>query len=153
MNRETISRLIKSGWNKERRIDITEIENKLKERGFIISTKNKEFLCRYANLNFELPSHNTQLEEKSYIHFDTIKVLGKNLFKESLEYLEDEYDFLNVNHLIPVGESANGNLMILCTSENVFYGYTDGCLVKYGENVDEMLDCLIGENRREYFFD
>lgn len=79
--------------------------------------------------------------------------MGKNLYKESLEYLEDEYDFLNANHLIPVGESENGNLMILCTSDNVFYGCTDGCLIRYGENVDEMLDCLIGESREVHFFD
>lgn len=25
-----------------------------------------------------------------------------------------------------------------------YYGYTDGCLIRYGANTDEMLDCLVG---------
>lgn len=46
---KTISRLIESGWSKGRKIDITEIEVKLAERGFKLSIQNKEFLCEYYN--------------------------------------------------------------------------------------------------------
>lgn len=35
MNNKTMSRLIESGWTKGRKIDITEIEDKLAERGFM----------------------------------------------------------------------------------------------------------------------
>ncbi|MDE5780459.1 MAG: SUKH-3 domain-containing protein [Lachnospiraceae bacterium] len=153
MNNKTMSRLIESGWTKARKIDITEIEDKLTERGFMLSIQNKEFLCKYGNLRFELPNRNKQFKERICVHFDVKKALGKNLYKESLEYLEDEYEFLNVDSLVPIGESENGNLLILCTSNNVFYGYADYCLIRYGENIDEMLDCLIGENKDVHFFD
>lgn len=33
------------------------------------------------------------------------------------------------------------------TAENEFYCFTDGCLVKAGNNIEEMLDCLVGECR------
>ena len=45
------------------------------------------------------------------------------------------------------------NMLILCTGDNVFYGYTDGCLVKYGNTIEEMLDCVIGENIMPEYID
>ena len=146
-------KLMESGWTKARKIDITEIEDKLAERGFTLSIQNKEFLCKYGNLYFELPNRNKQSKGWVCVHFDVKKALGINLYKESLEYLEDEYEFFYADSFIPIGESENGNLLILCTSNNVFYGYTDGCLIRYGNNIDEMLDCLIGDSKDVYFFD
>lgn len=37
---------------------------------------------------------------------------------------------MSKDSLVQIGESKNGNLLILCTSNNVFYGYTDDCLNK-----------------------
>ncbi len=58
-----------------------------------------------------------------------------------------------INTVIPIGENDNGNMLILCTEDNVFYGYTDGCLVKYGNTIEEMLDCVIGENIMPEYID
>lgn len=35
--------------------------------------------------------------------------------------------------------------MVLMTEQDVFYCYTDGYLEKAGENVEQRLDCLVGE--------
>ena len=37
------------------------------------------------------------------------------------------------------------NLSILMTEENEFDCFKDSCLVKAGNNIEEMLDCLVGE--------
>ena len=66
---------------------------------------------------------------------------------------EDEYDIEGINTVIPIGENDNGNMLILCTEDNVFYGYTDGCLVKYGNTIEEMLECVIGENIMPEYID
>lgn len=151
MNKLTLLRLAEAGWNKTRKIDTSIIETKIRERGFKLSDMNREFLREYGNLIFELPSRRN--DSINIVHFDTIKTLGKNMSIDSLDYLEDEYDFLSSGQFYPVGESDNGNLIILCTDNNAFYGYTDGCLIGYGKNVQEMLDCLIGENGKVIFFD
>ena len=35
--------------------------------------------------------------------------------------------------------------MVLMTEQDMFYCYTDGYLEMAGENVEDMLDCLVGE--------
>lgn len=79
--------------------------------------------------------------------------MGKNLYKRSLEYLEDEYAVEGIEKVIPIGETDSGNMLILCTEDNVIYGYTDGCLVKYGNTVEDMLECIIGENCMPEYID
>lgn len=125
MNANTKERLIDAGWSLERQIDVDEVIDTLNSRGFLLTDKN----------------------------FNPLKAIGKNLYKESLEYLEDEYDIEGINTVIPIGENDNGNMLILCTGYNVFYGYTDGCLVKYGNTIEEMLDCVIGENIMPEYID
>lgn len=125
MNANTKERLIDAGWSLERQIDVDEVIDTLNSRGFLLTDKN----------------------------FNPLKAIGKNLYKESLEYLEDEYDIEGINTVIPIGENDNRNMLILCTGDNVFYGYTDGCLVKYGNTIEEMLDCVIGENIMPEYID
>lgn len=125
MNANTKGRSIDAGWSSERQIDVDEVIDTLNSRGFLLTDKN----------------------------FNPLKTIGKNLYKESLEYLEDEYDIEGINTVIPIGENDNGNMLILCTVDNVFYGYTDGCLVKYGNTIEEMLDCVIGENIMPEYID
>lgn len=48
-----------------------------------------------------------------------------------------------------VGVSENftcrDNLIIVMTINNMFYCFTDGYLEKCGNNIEDMLDCLVGE--------
>ena len=50
-------------------------------------------------------------------------------FPEVAEIKEDEF--------YPIGEIARGNMILLMTNEGKFFSYTDGCLVKNGENISE----------------
>lgn len=97
-----------------------------------------------------MENRNELFKDIVYKNFNPLKAIGKNLYKESLE---NEYDIEGINTVIPIGENDNGNMLILCTEDNVFYGYTDGCLVKYGNTIEEMLDCVIGENIMPEYID
>ncbi len=47
----------------------------------------------------------------------------------------------------PIGVACRENLLILMTETDTVYCFTDGCLFKAGNNVNDMLDCLVGECR------
>lgn len=153
MNANTKERLIDAGWASERQIDVDEVIDTLNSRGFLLTDKNIHFLKQYGLLEFELENRNELFKDIVHKNFNPLKAIGKNLYKESLEYLEDEYDIEGINTVIPIGENDNGNMLILCTGDNVFYGYTDGCLIKYGNTIEEMLDCVIGENIMPEYID
>ena len=118
--------MIDAGWASERQIDVDEVIDTLNSRGFLLTDKNIHFLKQYGLLEFELENRN-------------------ELFKDIVHK--------GINTVIPIGENDNGNMLILCTGDNVFYGYTDGCLVKYGNTIEEMLDCVIGENIMPEYID
>lgn len=154
MEKKTVARLENAGWSVNRKIDIGDIVDIFFQRGFALSENNVKFLEHFGMLEFECENTCEVFDGVVYKHFNPIKAVGKNLYKYSLEYLEDEYSEINnISTAIPVGESENGNMLILCTYDNTFYGYADGCLVKYGDTVDDMLDCIIGETRLPEFID
>ena len=148
MDEKTVERLKTVGWSKDRKIDVSYIVEVLAERGFDLSDKNIGFLEQFGMLEFEIPNRCASFEGLFCIYFNPIKAVGNNMYKYSLEYLEDEYSEIeNIDTLVPIGETDDRNMLILSTKDNVFYGYTDGCLVKYGDTVEDMLDCLIGTCR------
>jgi len=69
------------------------------------------------------------------------KYFDGDYFKECLI----EYGINKVSY--PIGTARKDNLMILLTEENEFYCFTDGCLIKVGDCIEDMLDCLVGECR------
>ena len=40
------------------------------------------------------------------------------------------------------------NERVLMTLTESFYGFTDGILFFFGNSVEEMLDCIVGESRK-----
>lgn len=143
--------MIDAGWSAERQIDVDEVIDTLKSRGFLLTDKNIYFLKKYGLLEFELENRNEIFKDIVHKNFNPLKAIGKNLYKESLEYLEDEYDIEGINTVIPIGENYNGNMLILCTEDNVFYGYTDGCLVKYGNTIPNPVP--LGDRHEDSFQD
>lgn len=154
MNKKTVERLEKVGWSIDRKIDVSHIIGIFSQRGFELSEKNISFLEQFGMLEFELENNSGLFNNAIHKNFNPIKAIGKNMYKYSLEYLEDEYSEIeNIETVIPIGENENGNMLILCTNDNQFYGYTDGCLIKYGDTIDDMLDCIIGEIRLPEYID
>ena len=140
MENVTKERLLKVGWGKKRKINISDIKEKYQKAGIIMPENVENFLEVYGMLVFKSSDRKEDLE------FVPEKALGCNLDKTYFEELLNEYD---INEMVyPIGVACRENLMVLMTSQNIFYCFTDGYLEKVGENVEEMLDCLVGECRR-----
>ena len=137
MEKVTEERLVKAGWDEKRTIDISNIKDVYQKLGLVMPMNVEKFLTVYGMLVFE------DDERKENLEFIPEKALGCNLDKVYFEELLEEYD---INEIVyPIGVACRGNLMVLMTEQDVFYCYTDGYLEKAGENVEQMLDCLVGE--------
>lgn len=137
MEKVTEERLVKAGWDEKRTIDISNIKDVYQKLGLVMPMNVEKFLTLYGMLVFE------DDERKENLEFIPEKALGCNLDKVYFEELLEEYD---INEIVyPIGVACRGNLMVLMTEQDVFYCYTDGYLEKAGENVEQMLDCLVGE--------
>ena len=136
MEKVTEERLEKAGWD-EKTIDISNIKDAYQKVGLVMPKNVEDFLTIYGMLVFE------DDERKENLEFIPEKALGCNLDKAYFEELLEEYD---INETVyPVGVACRENLMVFMTEQDVFYCYTDGYLEKAGENVEQMLDCLVGE--------
>lgn len=140
MNDITIKRLRDAGWYKNRKINIDLIKQKYKEIGLVMPVKVSEFLEEFAMLNINAP-------DKKYfdVEFDPLKAIGINLSGEYFEKCLSEYGINETAY--PIGTACRDNLCVLMLSNGSVYCFTDGCLVKAGAFMEEMLDCLVGEYR------
>jgi len=139
MERITKERLLKAGWTKTRKIDITSIEDKYYEAKVNLPDNVRNFLSEYGYLVFD------DKDRREDVKFIPEKVIGYKLDKEYFEELLQEYDINEV--VYPVGVLSQENLMIVMTDQNIFYCFMDGYLEKAGDCVEDMLDYLVGECR------
>lgn len=137
MEKITEKRLKEAGWDEKRNILIPETEKIFQRLELELPDNVKNFLKNYGYLVFN------NKERKEDLEFNPEKAIGINLDKEYFDELLDEY---GINEKVyPVGECCRGNMMVLMTTQNIFYCFTDGYLEKAGDSVEEMLDCLVGE--------
>lgn len=137
MEKVTKERLVKAGWDEKKTIDVSEIKEMYQKVGLVMPNNVEKFLSIFGMLVFEGGDRKENLE------FIPQKALGCNLDKEYFEELLEDYD---INEMVyPIGVACRENLMVLMTEQDIFYCYTDGYLEKAGENVEDMLDCLVGE--------
>lgn len=140
MDIQTRKRLQDAGWHKDRTINILIVMQKYKEIGLEMPSGVEIFLREYGMLKIDAP------DKKYYdVEFNPLKAIGTNLngnyFRECLK----EYGVIDM--VYPIGTACRENLSVLMTDHHVFYCFTDGCLIKAGNNIEEMLDCLVGECR------
>lgn len=138
MNEITLKRLRDAGWNKDRKIDIDNIKLKYEEIGLEMPIIISKFLEKYGFLKIDAP-------DKKYfdVEFDPIKAIGTNLKADYFEECLLEYEIYE--KVFPIGIACRNNLIILMTEKSTVYAFTDGCLIKTGTSIDEMLDCIVGE--------
>jgi len=137
MEKVTKERLAKAGWDEKKAIDVSDIKEMYQKVGLVMPNNVEKFLRTYGMLVFE------DVDRKESLEFIPQKALGCNLDKEYFEELLEDYD---INEMVyPIGVACRENLMVLMTEQDIFYCYTDGYLEKAGENVEDMLDCLVGE--------
>lgn len=139
----TRKRLEDAGWQPNRIIDINNIEKKYVKIGLKMPDNVKEFLKSFGMLEviFTKKMQNANIDER--IIFDPIAAIGCNLDENYFSELLQEYDISD--EVYPIGLASRGNLMMLMAKDNVFYRFTDGFLSRDGKNIEEMLDCVIGE--------
>lgn len=140
MNDKTRERLQNVGWYDGRKINIDNLKLKYKEIGLEMPTNVKDFLDEYSMLKIDAP-------DKLYydVEFNPLKAIGTNLNGDYFRECLAEYGVNNT--VYPIGIACRENLSVLMTAQNEFYCFTDGCLVKAGNDIEEMLDCLVGECR------
>lgn len=137
MEKITQERLLKAGWSEKRRIDISDIKEMYLNAGIVMPENVEKFLSIYGLLVFD------DAERKESLEFIPSKALGCNLDRDYFEDLLEEYDINEMTY--PIGVACRENLMVLMTEKNTFYCFTNGYLEKVGENIEIMLDCLVGE--------
>ena len=140
MQKQTRERLQNVGWHQGRIIDVYFIKNKYKEIGLEMPTCVEIFLREYGMLKIDAP-------DKRYydVEFNPLKAIGKNL---NADYFRECLKEFGVSDMVyPIGIACRENLSVLMTVQNEFYCFTDGCLIKAGNDIEEMLDCLVGECR------
>lgn len=140
MNNRTIERLKAAGWHVDRKIKTDVFEQKYGEIKLEMPHNVKRFLMKFGMLKIDAP-------DKTYydVEFNPLKAIGVNLDNSYFEQCLSEYGINKTTY--PIGIACRDNLIILMTNEDEFYCFTDGCLIKAGDNVAEMLDCLVGECR------
>lgn len=140
MNNKTLDRLLYVGWYTDRKINIDFILKKYEQIDLEMPRNIRLFLSEFGMLKIDMP------DKKYYdVDFDPLKAIGVNLDGDYFRECLLEYD---INETVyPIGVACRNNLTVLMTIENKFYCFTDGCLIKVGDCVEEMLDCLVGECR------
>lgn len=138
----TTERLMDAGWYKGRKIDIQDIKELFREREIEIFESAESFLSEFGMLEITFQDPNPAFDMKEYIHFNPKLAVGDCLNNEYFKDLEEEFEEEIGEKIIPVGETDRRNLILLMTPTKKYYGYTDGCLVKFGDNIEEMLECL-----------
>lgn len=155
MKELTKKRLENSGWYINRKIDLEPIKKLYYDRGFEFLDIVENFLGEYGMLQVNFPKKGSPFNTIEVVDFNPFNALGKTLNKEYFEIIEEEFpDVLEVKkeQFYPVGNAARGNMILLITDKGKFFSYTDGCLAKDGETVNEMLDIIIGEYKMPFIY-
>lgn len=151
MENITLDRLMQAGWTNERNVNIDSIEKTFKEKSINMPQKIRAFLQQYGMLEIKFKRKMQAVDVDEVIEFNPIKAIGNNLDSEYFRDIFDEYDIDDI--VYPIGIANRGNLLMLMTESGTFYRYTDGFLCKDGENIEEMLDCVVGECREPIYFE
>lgn len=153
MEEITKERLIAAGWKQDRMINIEFIEKRYKQYGMLIPNSVRFFLQKYGMLTIRFKKVLTNVDINEEISFNPDEVLGDYLDKEYFEAIVDDYSEEVKEELFPVGMIARGNMILMMTASGKFFSYTDGCLCKDGDNIDEMLDYIVGECRSSIIYE
>lgn len=151
MENITLDRLMQAGWTNERNVNIDSIEKIFKEKSIDMPQKIRAFLQQYGMLEIKFKRKMQAIDIEEVIEFNPIKAIGNNLDSEYFRDIFDEYDIDDI--VYPIGIANRGNLLMLMTESETFYRYTDGFLCKDGENIEEMLDCVVGECKEPIYFE
>lgn len=133
---DTQKMLKKSGWNKNRRIDISSYEKDLLAEGYPINDKIRNFLISFGGLEVHHPHHRVQNEEDEF-HLNP-SVAIQTIYPERVE----EYNHRTNNHLVVIGEASKGYLILMMGLDGKVYAGYDDFLLLLGFSGEDALETL-----------
>lgn len=132
-----LNALIKSGWEKDRVVEIENVLSILLQEGYGVNETQLNFLREFTFLNIEY--ENPRLKDCILtITLDPIKA-NESIFRDLVE----EYEAYCNEKFIIIGEVDKENMTLYMSNLGVFYGGYDNFLIKLGLNFNDMILNLI----------
>ena len=133
ISKRTYKILRLAGWYPGRKVDIQAIKDVFKERDIEMFESAENFLSEFSMIetHFHLPNGDAET-----FHFNPLMAIGDCFDKEYFDDLEEQFSELIGEPLVPIGEADRGYLLLLITPTSKILGYY-GCLVKFGNNIEE----------------
>jgi|BioPla2DNA2_1021312.scaffolds.fasta_scaffold15815_1 hypothetical protein len=133
-----LERLKNAGWYDGRTIQLDGVKKLLVSRGFELFGSAENFLKQYGMLEISFPDPNPSFNITEFIHFNPEIAMGDAIEKDYFEELEDSIR----EKVVVLGETARRNMFLVVTPSEKYYGYTEGCIVKYGDSTIEALETI-----------
>lgn len=136
MTNNTLEYLRRSGWSKERQVDISIYLKALIEDGYEINSLVEEFLKNYGGL--EVKHHHTKdSTQMDKFHFNAEKATESYFPEVVEEYME------RVNEkLVVVGMCRSEHMVVMLSHSGKMYAGFDEILLKLGDNIASGLVAL-----------
>ncbi len=164
MNKEELflqEKLNDIGWKNHSNNDIEELTINLKNLGYSINCLQKNFLIKYANIEFNFynpklkgysindliklrnPEHkfNSEIESKYRLSFNPIEAAESILY-----YVVQEYEKTLNKRLLIIGQLENENISLFISEDGYFYGGYDENIIEYGDSFEKMIYSIIQDN-------
>ena len=136
ISRTTMNLLIKSGWNEDRNIDISEYEKALNKDGYYINSTIRKFLKEFGGLLVYHP-HAKLKNEIDFFHFNPIESIN-SIFKERIESYEDRIN----EKLTVIGEAYSNHMALIMSESGKIYAGYDDLLLLIGNDYSKALETL-----------
>ena len=147
MNNLVMTRLIASGWSKERNVDYSSIEGAYRENGIKMPDAIKDFFQSFAYLEVKVSCLDGDIECHC---FNPIHSFAWDK-KEYLEHIFDDYGIFGMAY--PLGDACDYNMILYMHENGHFYLFMDGGpLIDIGDSVDNMLNNLIGNSADDWAY-
>lgn len=132
--------LTKSGWGKDRYIDVTNLVERLSSFGVCVHEFAREFIAKFNKLSIQFPKF---FRDSTYTyHFDTLAA-AENYVEYRLE--EDE---ATLGHKIcPIAQSDDGVIILLIDDIGRVFASVDRCLCFVADSFWEALEIINADKR------
>ncbi len=136
-SQRTLELLWKAGWNKERAVDTSEYEKRLKSEGYPIHTVVVDFLKSFVDLRLVYPHFRVPQEEDEFI-IDPI-LAAADIYPENVT---EDYSERVGMPLCVIGEAFSRHMTVMMASDGkVYAGYTD-VLILVGNSGTDAIEAL-----------
>ena len=149
-------KLKKIDWRAYGKVDVSELSQELLKLGYHINDLQKDFLIKYATIEFNFPNpklkkgindlirlrnpehkFDVSLEKKYRPSFDPLEAATS-----ILRYVIEEYENGIGKKLLIIGQLENENISLFISEDGYFYGGFDENIIEYGNSFEKMIYTL-----------